>query len=182
MCDAIAQPTARRLETSRTTARNKNPAIVGMSVISAIAHVDLRVTQIGLNAETTVGTARLPVGRLDPIAKHDVSATPLRRSTFTPRIPADRDAQNAARRSNRPAGLVRSHEFENFGGIESVSRANQAAAFERISRSIPSCRTRFWSRETSSCPAEIKPSDRRPLSRSSCLHQFEIVWRESWSS
>ena len=32
-------------------------------------------------------------------------------------------------------GLVRAHESEPFDGITSVSRANQAAAFERMSRS-----------------------------------------------
>jgi hypothetical protein len=38
---------------------------------------------------------------------------------------------------------MRFHEFEDFAGIESVSRANEAAAFGKMSRSISSCRMRL---------------------------------------
>jgi len=42
-------------------------------------------------------------------------------------------------RLDRIAGLVRLHELVDSGGIEPVSRANQAAAFARISRSSRNC-------------------------------------------
>ena len=41
---------------------------------------------------------------------------------------------------------MRSYELVDPDGIESVSRANQAAAFDRISRSMRSCRTSRRSR------------------------------------
>jgi hypothetical protein len=47
-------------------------------------------------------------------------------------------------------GLVSPHELESFGGIEPVSRANQAAAFFRISRSSRSVFTSRRSRRSSS--------------------------------
>ena len=50
-------------------------------------------------------------------------------------VPAGGDAQHAAHGGEGMGGLMRLHEFEPFGGIEPVSRANQAAAFFRISRS-----------------------------------------------
>ena len=50
-------------------------------------------------------------------------------------IAAGGDIQDAAHHSNGVTGPVLAHELEPFGGITSVSRANQAAAFERISRS-----------------------------------------------
>src|SRR5207344_3612171 len=50
-------------------------------------------------------------------------------------IAARGDVQDAAHYGNGVTGPVLAHELEPFGGITSVSRANQAAAFERISRS-----------------------------------------------
>ena len=50
-------------------------------------------------------------------------------------IAAGGDIQDAAHHSNGVTGPVLAHELEPFGGITSVSRANQAAAFERMSRS-----------------------------------------------
>ncbi len=74
---------------------------------------------------------------------------------------------------------MRSHELETLGGIESVSRANQAAAFPKISRSIFSCLISLRRRESSSRSALVKPSARRPTSRSACLTQFRTVCAES---
>jgi hypothetical protein len=48
-------------------------------------------------------------------------------------IAAGGDTQHAAHRGDWIVGLVIAHEPEPFGGIAFVSRANQAAAFERIS-------------------------------------------------
>src|SRR6202521_3402071 len=50
-------------------------------------------------------------------------------------IAAGGDTQDAAHHGDGVTGPVLAHELESLGGITSVSRANQAAAFERISRS-----------------------------------------------
>src|SRR5207247_4748503 len=72
-------------------------------------------------------------------------------------------------------GLVVRHEPEDLGGFESVSLANQAAAFRKISRS--SRRTLFSRRSllSSSRSSVVSPSERRPSSRSACLTQFRIA-------
>ena len=64
------------------------------------------------------------------------------------------------------AGLARSYELEDPCGFESVSRANQAAALERISRSIRSRRTSRRSRASSLRSDVLRPSLRRPESTS----------------
>ena len=59
-----------------------------------------------------------------------------RRWPFRPRIvPAAGDTQHPAHRGQLMIGLIRFHELEDFGGIELVSRANQAVAFAKMSRS-----------------------------------------------
>jgi hypothetical protein len=50
-------------------------------------------------------------------------------------IAAGGDTQHSAHRGDWIIGLAITHQPEPFGGIAFVSRANQAAAFERISRS-----------------------------------------------
>src|SRR5271165_4075415 len=55
-----------------------------------------------------------------------------------PRMKAGhRHADHARHHGNRKDGLVRAHEFEDPGGIAPVSRANQAAARERMSALQP---------------------------------------------
>ena len=71
--------------------------------------------------------------------------------------------------------LVRSDEFEDPDGIESVSRANQAAAFDRISRSIRNRRFSRRRRTSSSLSEVLRPSCRLPWSRSAfhpALHRI----------
>jgi hypothetical protein len=64
-----------------------------------------------------------------------------RRSPLRPRvIAAGGDTQQRAHRGDREDGLILAHEPEPFDGIAFVSRANQAAAFERISLSSLSWR------------------------------------------
>ena len=70
--------------------------------------------------------------------------------------------------------LVIAHEPEPFGGIAFVSRANQAAAFERISRSTLSWRFSRRSRLSSSRSAVVRPPSPRPALRSDCATQFLI--------
>ena len=66
------------------------------------------------------------------------------------------------------------HEPEPFGGIVFVCRANQAAAFDRISRSSRSCRFSRRSRLSSSRSAVVSPSLRWPALRSACATQLRI--------
>ena len=78
--------------------------------------------------------------RVDSISKLDISLRSARRRTLAPRmVAAGRDHQNAAHGRDGEIGLVRLHESERLRGIASVSRANQAAAFFKISRSMRSC-------------------------------------------
>ena len=58
------------------------------------------------------------------------------------------------------------HEFEDRDGLESASRANQVAAFARISRSRRSCLSSRRRRPISSRSGLVRPSSRRPASRS----------------
>ena len=51
-------------------------------------------------------------------------------------IPALGDKKQATHKGHRVLGLVGFHEPEDLGGMDSVSRANQAAAFARISLSV----------------------------------------------
>src|ERR1019366_2448648 len=72
------------------------------------------------------------------------------------------DAQHPAHRRGSITGLIRTHELERRDGTEPVSVANQAAAFDKISRS--SRRTRFsrLSRVSSWRSSVVSPSLRRP--------------------
>jgi hypothetical protein len=79
-------------------------------------------------------------------------------------IAAGGDAQDAAYHGDGVTGPVLAHELEPVGGITSVSRANQAAAFERISRSNLSWRFSRRRRLSSSRSAVVRPSSRRPAS------------------
>ena len=79
-------------------------------------------------------------------------------------------------------GLVRLHEREDLPGIVPVSRANQAAAFFKISRSSRSWR--FSRRSWRSSPSSklVRPSSRRPSSRSAWRTQLRIADAEHSNS
>ncbi len=88
-----------------------------------------------------------------------------------------RHAKHACHDRDRENGLVRAHEFEHPDGIAPVSRANQAAARERMSRSSRSCLFSRRSRVSSSRSAAASPSpfsSRRPSYRSACVTQWQI--------
>src|SRR5205807_10252484 len=100
---------------------------------------------------------------------------PPRRLPLGPRIiAAGGDTQESAHGGDRVFGLVLAHEPEPFGGIAFVSRANQAAAFDRISRSSLSWRFSRLSRLSSSRSDVVRPSPQRPASRSAWATQFLI--------
>src|SRR5208283_2561787 len=102
--------------------------------------------------------------------------------SLAPRIkPAPRDLEQSAHHPHRMGGLVGLHEpEERFEGPLSV--ANQAAAFERISRSSFSRRFSRRSRVSSSRSAVVRPPSPWPASRASCLPQRAIVQAEGPNS
>ena len=92
-------------------------------------------------------------------------------------VPGLRHAEHACNSRDREAGLVRAHEFEDPDGTAPVSRADQAAARERISRSSRSCLFSRRSRANSSRSAAASPSpfsSRRPSFRSACATHWQI--------
>ena len=72
-------------------------------------------------------------------------------------------------------GLIHAHELEDLPGTVPVSLANQAAAFFKISRSSRSWRFSRRSRRSSSRSTVVRPSSRRPSSRSACRTQLRIA-------
>src|SRR5205085_3304925 len=76
---------------------------------------------------------------------------------------------------DRMDGLVCRHELESLDGIVFVSRANQAAAFDRIARSSRSWRTSRRSRRSSSRSSVVRPSVRSPASTAACFSQFRMA-------
>src|SRR5229473_3375536 len=89
------------------------------------------------------------MNRADARSEFRVGARPCRWRPLTPRIvAAGGDSQYPAHRGNPVDGLIRVQELERRDGTEPVSVANQAAAFDSISRSSRSTRfsRRSWLR------------------------------------
>ena len=82
--------------------------------------------------------------------------------------------QHPTHGAHRPRGLIRLHEPESLPGIESLSRANQAAARFRMSRSVRSCLFSRCSRRSSRRSSVLRPSLRCPPSRSSWATQLRM--------
>src|SRR5690625_5394421 len=97
-------------------------------------------------------------------------------------IPTGGDAQHPTHGFDWKLGLICSHEFEDFGGTDPVSRANQAAAFARISRSYCRRRFSFTSRLNSCFSSLLAPSSRRTPSISACRIQLLIVFSVGYNS
>ena len=92
--------------------------------------------QRGFSKDHRPEAFRRGVRRADFRGQRGVHQGARRSRPLHPRvIAAGGDAQDAAHHGDGVTGPVLAHELEPFGGITSVSRANQAAAFERISRS-----------------------------------------------
>ena len=92
--------------------------------------------KIDMNARRSVGAARSLMRGADLCDQRGVCLSTLRRLPLRSRvIAAGGDTQQPAHGGDREGGLILAHEPEPFDGIVFVSRANQAAAFERISLS-----------------------------------------------
>jgi hypothetical protein len=132
--------------------------------------------QLLMNARGSIGSSRPPIDRLHLRLETSIFLLPLGPAPSTPCvIPAGGDFQHAAHRGDGMFGPIRAHEFEDRPGTELVSRANQAAAFFRISRSSFSCRFSFRNSASSDRSDVVKPSSRRPSSRSACLAHCRIA-------
>src|SRR3954447_22227483 len=87
--------------------------------------------------------------------------------------------EHTCHRGNRERGLVRAHEPEELDGSVPVSRANQAAAFDRISRSSRNCLFSRRSRANSSRSTAFSPagaSSRRLSFLSACETHARMEW------
>jgi len=137
------------------------------------------LAQLYMNPRRPVGAAAFLVDGSDRLGQLLIFPSSPRRQSAAPRIvPAGEDFQQTAHRGHSIQGLVPLHEFEDFGGIEPGCRANQAAAFAKISRSCRSCRFSRLNLTSSCLSPVVNPSWRRPSSRSACTTQLPIVRTE----
>jgi hypothetical protein len=98
------------------------------------------LTQISMDARRPVSMARTDMDGPDALQQGRIGHGMARGGTVQPRVITRLGhAEHACHRGNREAGLVCAHEPEEPDGSVPVSRANQAAAFDRISRSSRSC-------------------------------------------
>lgn len=126
-----------------------------------ITHAKTLIVQVRLKARSTVRSPRLTMQCLKAIAKQQVALVVLRGRAMHPRIvAARRDFEHSAQHGNGIFGVIRLHEFERLSGIELVSRANHAAAFDSISFSIVNRLLSRRRRESSTRSSVVKPSAR----------------------
>src|SRR5213593_2618459 len=126
-----------------------------------------------MNARRSVDLARPVMDRSYPLLKLFVFSFSYADHPAAPRVvPAGGDFQHSAHRADREHGLVCTHEEEDFLDFLSVSCANQAAAFDRISRSSFSRAFSRRNRASSSRSSVFRPSLRVPSSSSVCLTQL----------
>src|SRR5512143_1122594 len=92
--------------------------------------------QLGVNPGHSIGAAGAFMDEPDTGQPWLIGLLSRRRRTLAPGIEAARgDTQQPAHQCNGILGLSRPHELEPVSGIAPVSRANQAAAVAKISRS-----------------------------------------------
>ena len=128
-----------------------------------------------MHPRRAIRAVALRVHRLDGPEKNCVRLVAPGRSSAQPRVAAaSGNVQHAAHRGHPVHGLVRPHESEGFGSVID-SRANQTAAFPRISRSSLSCLFSRRSSRSSRRSAVLRPSALRPSSMSDWVAHFRIV-------
>src|SRR4029077_6405242 len=131
--------------------------------------------KIDMNARRPVDAARSHMCGTDLRDQCGVGLAAPRWLPFRPCvIAAGGDTQQPAHGGDREGGLILAHEPEPFDGIVFVSRANQAAAFARISLSSRSWRVSRLSWLSPPSSAVVRPSLRRPASHSARPTQFLI--------
>jgi hypothetical protein len=96
--------------------------------------------KLGVHPRGAVSLPRGRVHRPDPLQQRGVGLRVRRCRASQPGVEARLGyAEHARHDTDREIGLVRAHEPEDPDGTAPVSRANQAAARERMSRSTRSC-------------------------------------------
>ena len=134
-------------------------------------HADPFLGQILMDPGCPVRATASFVEGSDSIRQRRVLSGPCRWASGSPRVvSAGGDTQQSTHRSNGKTDLIHLHELEDFLDLESVSRANQAVAFAKMSRSSRSRRFSRRSLTISWRSAVVRPSFRRPSSRSACVH------------
>lgn len=120
-----------------------------------------------MHARCAISAARVPMNRVDLRREPMSFRGSIRQAATAPRIqPALGDLEQPAHGGHRIVGLIHAHESEDRFGFGAVSCANQAAAFERISRSSLSCRFSRRRKRANSCrSALVNPPSPRPASR-----------------
>ena len=130
--------------------------------------------QLRVNPRRPVRPTAAFVNRSHARAQRLVRGLARRALTGAPRVvPARGDTEYPGHRGDSKLGLIRSHEPVDLPGT--VSRANQAVAFAKMSRSSRSRRFSRRRRRSSSRSAVLGPSPRRPSSRSACTTQLRIA-------
>src|ERR1019366_712113 len=134
------------------------------------------ISQLRMNVRRPIRPARAAVDRLDLAGERDIEPLPFTHRAFIPGVVAALgNVKQPAHCPYRKGGLVHSHEPEERFGVALLSFANQAAAFDKISRSSFSCRFSRRSRVSSSRSLVVRPPSPRLASRSACLTHFRIV-------
>ena len=122
-----------------------------------------------------VGPTRPGVDLADPLDQGRIAQGPWRELTLTPRVVATGgNTQDTAHSGDGIPGLVIAHESEDLDGFESASRANQVAAFDKISRSMRNCLLSRRRRCSSWRSSVLRPPSPPPASRSACSTQWRI--------
>lgn len=136
-----------------------------------------------MDARCAIGLSGATMDRLDLRGQREVLQRSLRRRSIPPGIkPAGRDTQQPAHRPDRIGGLIRFHEPEERREFGTVSCANQAAAFDNISRLSFSWRFSVRNRASSSRSPLVRPSLRLPASRPAWATQLLIDCADGSSS
>src|ERR1019366_4265993 len=108
------------------------------------------ISQLRMNVRRPIRPARAAVDRLDLAGERDIEPLPFTHRAFIPGVVAALgNVKQPAHCPYRKGGLVHSHEPEERFGVALLSFANQAAAFDKISRSSFSCRFSRRSRDSS---------------------------------
>ncbi|MNS33180.1 hypothetical protein D3C72_652870 [compost metagenome] len=112
-----------------------------------------------VNARHAIGAVRARVDGPDACQQVPILLCMGRWTALIPRMEtAARDLKQPCHGRQGPGGLIRLHEFEPLSGTVPVSRANQAAAFANISRSILTCRSSLRRWVSSWRSAVLRPS------------------------
>src|ERR1039457_2719317 len=134
------------------------------------------IGQLRMNVGRAIRATRTTVNRIDLAGERDIDPCPLTHRAFIPGVVAALgNVKQPAHCPYRKGGLVHPHEPEERFGVALLSFANQAAAFDKISRSSFSCRFSRRSRVSSSRSLVVRPPSPRLASRSACLTHFRIV-------